>query len=589
MDSARSFAYCRIHREDRQVTPELPGDVLPGGVLPAPVLPGQALPENKVPGDGHPSEEPPPTVLDAVIDLRRDAAAAGLPLAIEGVEAARASRERLLDQLDNHLIPRLRELTAPALVVLAGPTGSGKSTLVNSIVGTEVSPAGVLRPTTRKAVLVHHPLDADVLAKHPLLASVDVVASEKIPRGIILVDAPDMDSISEANRDMSRRLLEAADLWLFLTTSNRYGDAIPWQHLSNAQERGASVALVLNRVESRVASAVRTDLTGRLVEAGMSDIPVFLIPDAGALEGILTGPAIEAIARWLAMVAGPDRAKQVVQRTLRGALNALKPWVDDLAEAVQLQVDARDALRTIVRTGAEPARQLAIDIIGQNALADGGVQARWAAMAGPGGLLHIKRTRRGIKGTRMSPQKREDEQRELVWEIDRAVQVGVQNIGLIAEEDIRAALGVPDAPTGAQALLADVDKHEEDARRRKDARLLAGGWLDEISATVSASRDDTSKADHFEDVCLAIGQDSVSAVVASAAIGLTAAESFLREFTGSHGADLVDPVRERLIERLEGQALREARTYTGIVDGAGLADDAAAGLRVRLAVLKDLV
>ena len=37
---------------------------------------------------------------------------------------------------------------------------AGKSTLVNSLVGREVSAPGVIRPTTRAPVLVHHSSDA---------------------------------------------------------------------------------------------------------------------------------------------------------------------------------------------------------------------------------------------------------------------------------------------------------------------------------------------------------------------------------------------------------------------------------------------
>ena len=55
--------------------------------------------------------------------------------------------------------PRLRQMEAPVLMVVGGSTGAGKSTLVNSLIGTVVSPAGVLRPTTRHPVLACHPDD----------------------------------------------------------------------------------------------------------------------------------------------------------------------------------------------------------------------------------------------------------------------------------------------------------------------------------------------------------------------------------------------------------------------------------------------
>ena len=76
------------------------------------------------------------------------------------VMTGRATRDALLKQLDDYVIPRLRSLDAPLLAVVGGSTGAGKSTLVNSIVDAEVSRSGVLRPTTTTPVLVHHPEDA---------------------------------------------------------------------------------------------------------------------------------------------------------------------------------------------------------------------------------------------------------------------------------------------------------------------------------------------------------------------------------------------------------------------------------------------
>ena len=46
------------------------------------------------------------------------------------------------------------------LTVVGGSTGAGKSTLVNSLVRHRVTEPGVIRPTTRAPVLVHHPDDA---------------------------------------------------------------------------------------------------------------------------------------------------------------------------------------------------------------------------------------------------------------------------------------------------------------------------------------------------------------------------------------------------------------------------------------------
>src|SRR3982751_3776594 len=71
----------------------------------------------------------------------------------------RRSARGVVDQIDDYLLPRLRDLDAPLLTVVGGSTGAGKSTLVNSLVGAPVTTAGVLRPTTRSPVLVCAPGD----------------------------------------------------------------------------------------------------------------------------------------------------------------------------------------------------------------------------------------------------------------------------------------------------------------------------------------------------------------------------------------------------------------------------------------------
>ena len=185
----------------------------------------------------------PASLLDAVTDLRRDVEATRLPLPLERVDHALAVRQRLIDQLDDHLLPRLNALSAPAVVVVAGSTGAGKSTLVNSLLREEISAAGVIRPTTRQPVLAHNPSDGGLLGEQPLLAIVDVVGHPAVPRGLALVDAPDLDSLLASNRSMAHRLLEAADLWLFVTTAARYGDAVPWEMLDRAAERHTSMAI----------------------------------------------------------------------------------------------------------------------------------------------------------------------------------------------------------------------------------------------------------------------------------------------------------------------------------------------------------
>ena len=142
-------------------------------------------------------------------------------------------------------------------------TGAGKSTITNSLVGADVTTAGVLRPTTRAPVLVSHPDDMawfedpeGVLSGLPRSTSATAVGqvglrlttSEQLSPGFALLDAPDIDSIEVANHDLAAQLLGAADLWIFVTTAARYADAVPWEYLALAQDRAAALAIVINRI-----------------------------------------------------------------------------------------------------------------------------------------------------------------------------------------------------------------------------------------------------------------------------------------------------------------------------------------------------
>src|SRR3954451_17790714 len=74
-------------------------------------------------------------------------------------EAAMARARQLADLLRGHIRVRAASLDAPLVVLLAGPTGAGKSTIFNTIAGRTASATGVLRPTTRVAVVLVHPDD----------------------------------------------------------------------------------------------------------------------------------------------------------------------------------------------------------------------------------------------------------------------------------------------------------------------------------------------------------------------------------------------------------------------------------------------
>ena len=183
-------------------------------------------------------------MLTALVRLHHALQGVRLPLELPGIEEQRTGLKEMVDQLEDYVIPRVTTLEAPLLAVVGGSTGAGKSTLVNSLVGHKVTQPGLLRPTTRSPVLVHHPDDASWFGADRLLpdlervdhpttdpAALQLVAADAVPAGLAILDAPDVDSVVEENRELAAQLLAAADLWLFVTSAARYADQVPWEFL----------------------------------------------------------------------------------------------------------------------------------------------------------------------------------------------------------------------------------------------------------------------------------------------------------------------------------------------------------------------
>ncbi|WP_182114074.1 GTPase domain-containing protein [Actinotalea sp. JY-7876] len=512
------------------------------------------------------------SLLDAVSDLRRDVDATRFPLPLPGVREAEERRVQLLDQLDDHLLPRLRELSAPAVVVVAGSTGAGKSTLVNSIVGREVSTAGVLRPTTRRPVLVHHGADTELLADHPLRDAVDVVVSDEVPRGIALVDAPDLDSLVESNRSTAHRLLEAADLWVFVTTAARYGDALPWQVLDRAALRGTSMAMVLNRVPDDALVTIRTDLMARLRARGLAAVPLFMVKDLGPHEGLLPPAAVAPMRRWLAMVAGPDRARAVITRTQRGAIAALRPWVEELADAVQAQVDAASALGAVVEEALGRTADAAVGAAREGAVVAGPVRARWRGAE-----------QRRLLARRVPRRRRAERDRELAAlrdDVVRAVAVVLAEASAAGRAGVRSALAASSL-AGAPAVVTALDAQGAPLATSDDGRAAGEGHARAAAAQWAAATGGTGHA-ALDRRC---GPEA-GAVVVAAAAGLEPARALVSEVLGDAGGEVVERGTQELLALVAAEVRRGGEPGRAVLDAPDLAADAASLLRLRGAVLK---
>lgn len=367
-------------------------------------------------------------LISAVDVARGRLSAVPLPLEGTGVAEARGRRKDLLAQIDDYLLPRLRSDGAPLLVVVGGSTGAGKSTLVNSVLGAALTTPGVLRPTTRSPVLVHHPADAPWFTPERILPGLTRMHTTAVrssgpsagdhgdsrasaaralrlapfsgmPPGLALLDAPDIDSVEVANRELAAQLLAAADLWLFVTTGARYADAVPWELLRAAAARHAQLALVLDRVDPG-SEAVVADLRRMMGEHDLGDAPLFVVPEAALdAEGLLPEDAVADVSAWLTDLGGSaDARDDVALATRDGVVADLAESVRSLASAADAQAASAARLRQIAQGAyAEAAAQIETATT-DGAMLRGEVLTRWQDFVGASTFM--RSVERGVSRAR---------------------------------------------------------------------------------------------------------------------------------------------------------------------------------------------
>lgn len=404
--------------------------------------------------------------------LRDALAAVRLPLDLPGSAAVLDRARRAVAQLDDYVLPRLNRLDAPLLAVIGGSTGAGKSTLVNSLLGRVVSAPGVIRPTTRSPVLVHHPADAAWFGSDSILPglarsagaardarTLQVVPEPSLLRGLAILDAPDVDSVVAENRVLAAQLLAAADLWLFVTTAARYADAVPWDYLRSAAERHAVVAVVLDRVPPAAMDEVPAHLGQMMGQRGLGRSPLFAAPETEVdADGLLPDAAVAPIRDWLgALAADAVSRNEVVLQTLRGAIAALASDAPIVAKAVEEQVVSLETLRSDAeKSFAEAVRTIGVQTA-DGTLLRGEVLARWHDFVGTGEFFRAVEQKIGWLRDRLVAAVKGEPKQAL--DVKVAVESGMEV--LIREEGEAAARRVESAwqahPAGRQVLASATD------------------------------------------------------------------------------------------------------------------------------------
>jgi energy-coupling factor transporter ATP-binding protein EcfA2 len=539
-----------------------------------------------------------------------------VPLSLQapGVEAVRAERRKLLSQIDDYLLPRLRQSGAPILVALVGSTGAGKSTLMNSLVGMQVSATGIRRPTTNSPVLACHPEDAHWFAENVFLPTLPRVrqqglampgrdgllvlaASEGMPRGVALLDTPDIDSVVQAHREFAHQFLDASDLWLFMTSSRRYADAAVWELLQDARDRGASLAIVLSRVPPAAAPQLTAHFDAMLEANGLQDVTRFVVAETLVAEARLPAEISGPLREWLESTADHvDRRVAVLTQTMSGVLDTFRTRIPVLAAEVGTQLALRAELRGSVQAAYFAGLADLDEATSNGSLLSGEILARWQDFAGTGDLLRTLQVRKGrVSGGRAK--KRAVPARAKA--LKAAIQSGLDSlVASLADRAAENAVSSWQSHQAGAALLAGLA--EAGPQLRTSAEGIAAlarsspdlarseraisAWQDYVLQLVRAenvTRRSIARVVSFDDEALAlvltIGVLGFGAGEATVSEGASAAPQ--RLLTSLFGAGLLRDIGARvrmdLRKRISLLFDEEMQRFAVIIDSAGIPDDLA--------------
>jgi len=176
------------------------------------------------------------------------------------------------------------------VLVLAGGTGVGKSSILNALAGREVSAARAVRPTTQRPIAwVAESRRAELGPLLGWLRVEQVVGHAEGPLdNVAILDLPDFDSVRTENRAIVDELLPRVDALAWVLDPEKYDDERLHGYLRGLAAHAPRMWFILNKLD-RVAPGDRgkleADLARRLREVGI-DSPRILAVSATSGEGI---------------------------------------------------------------------------------------------------------------------------------------------------------------------------------------------------------------------------------------------------------------------------------------------------------------
>ena len=541
-----------------------------------------------------------------------------------GTASARTLLAAMARQLDDYILPRSASVDNPLTIVVGGSTGAGKSTLVNTLLGEQLTQSGAIRPTTRHPVLLHRAEDEAALSPERFLPTLPrtrtsgmnagsqalpgldpkiaraliPITTSALPQGIALIDAPDIDSVSEENRTLAKELLSAADLWLFVTTANRYADAVPWELLHEAAARSIAIAVVLNRVPEGDEEAIENDLRRMLDEVGIHAVLIHTVTEQPRDEkGMLAPVSLAPLTLWIRELGADAPARAAIARqTLAGAVDTLAGNLQVLAAEQARQQAAHQSLATIAAEEYEDALTTIDGPLTDGSLLRREVLSRWPDFVGTGGFFRsldstIGRLRdrvgSALRGQPAAAQKVEDA-------LESGIHAVVLDAAARASENTRtrwrasragrSLLARLDAPQATSAVPEQNAEAKGEVQSAEDIFSAAVAeqirlWQGSVLEMIREEGADKRKRARF--LSLGVNATAVMLMVAAFSLtgGITGIEAGIAGGSGVVGTKLLESVfgedavrrmatraRTDLLERMADLLTEHAQPFTAVLE-----------------------
>ena len=327
-----------------------------------------------------------------------------------GTPADEMARRRALLNLDGYIRLRLVKSSRPFLAAFFGPAGTGKSTLINTLAGADVTAAGHLRPTTVHPTIWAHRDHAErgwseFVARFRERVDGDgtvVISDDPIVRHLTIIDTPPLDVAAEDSGFAGDELTALVDVCVHVASPGRYADEASFDFLRMARALGKAVVLVLNRLppdEDVAAELVRSyadclDREGLAADPHGSQI-------VGIREGIidpsrsgLEAEAADELRSELELVHLHLFRTEFAERAIVEAVGALAKDVSQVAEATADITAGIDELAWIVVSSYQRQQDLLEIALDEADLASVADRTDWAHASGE--LASIATHRAGV-------------------------------------------------------------------------------------------------------------------------------------------------------------------------------------------------